>query len=306
MELEFIDWLRERLPPHRLLRLGIGDDAAVLDLAGSPQCAITVDTLTDGVDFVLAQVDPRIVGRKALAANLSDLAAMAARPLAAVVSLVLPKENAFSIAQGLYEGMIPLAEKYDLALAGGDTNAWDGPLAVTVTLLGAVGPRGPLRRGGARPGDKILVTGSLGGSILQRHFTFEPRVAEAMTLSERYDLHAGMDISDGLSLDLSRLAKESGCGAVVDLSAVPISEDAETLARRSPDGPSALEHALGDGEDFELILAVAPQEAERMMAERPIETPLTVIGEFVADKGLWTKGENDSLRPLEPRGWRHG
>ena len=107
---------------------------------------------------------------------------MAAQPMAAVIALVLPKQNGMQLAQALFEGMLPLAEKYNLAIAGGDTNSWDGPLVVSITLLGKVTERGPLRRGGARPGDRILATGSFGGSILGRHFDFEPRVERSIAL----------------------------------------------------------------------------------------------------------------------------
>ena len=148
MERDLIRWLRERLPPHPLLRLGLGDDAAVLDMANVAECVVTVDMLTDHVDFELSKIDPRRAGRKCLAANLSDLAAMAARPLAGAVALALPRQGAMELAVALYEGMLPLAEQYDLAVAGGDTNSWDGPLAVSITLLGAVTGRGPLRRAG--------------------------------------------------------------------------------------------------------------------------------------------------------------
>ena len=230
MERELISWLREHVPPHPLLRLGLGDDAAVLRLADVDECVITVDMLTDQVDFDLSKVDPRRVGRKALAANLSDLAAMAAQPLAGVVALVLPRKGAMELAVALYEGMLPLAEQYDLAIAGGDTNSWDGPLAISITLLGSVTPRGPLRRGGAKPGDRILVTGSFGGSILGRHLDFEPRVREALGLHARYDLHAGIDVSDGFSLDLAHILEESRCGAAIDIDAVPIADDARRLA----------------------------------------------------------------------------
>ena len=258
MERELIRWLRRRLPPHPLVRLGPGDDAAVLRMAGIDECVVTVDMLTDHVDFELAKVDPRRVGRKCLAANLSDLAAMAAKPLAGVVALCLPRQGGMELAVALYEGMLPLAEQYDLAIAGGDTNSWDGPLAVSITLLGGVTGRGPLRRGGARPGDRIVVTGSFGGSILGRHLDFEPRVREALDLHARYELHAGIDISDGLSLDLAHILEESGCGAVVRADAVPVSDDARRLAEKLADGSTPLDHALGDGEDFELILAVPP------------------------------------------------
>ena len=305
MERDLIRWLRQRLPPHPLLRLGPGDDAAVLKMANLGDCVLTVNMLMDHVDFELSSVDPRLAGRKALAANLSDLAAMAARPLAGVVALALPRQGAMDLAVALYEGLLPLAGQYDLAIAGGDTNSWDGPLAISITLLGAVTGRGPLCRGGARPGDRILVTGSFGGSILGRHLTFEPRVGEALMLNDRYELHAGIDASDGLSLDLNHILEESGCGAVVNLDNAPVADDARRLADTLADGSTPLEHALGDGEDFELILAAAPQEAGRMIAERPLSMPISDIGEFIAEPGLWQIDRSGVRRPLPPRGWEH-
>ncbi len=305
MESELISWLRRRLPPHPLLRLGPGDDAAVLRMAGVDECAVTVDLLSDGVDFRLAEIDPRRAGRKALAVNLSDLAAMAARPLAAVVSVCLPRPGGYELAKALVEGMLPLAEKYDVAIAGGDTNSWEGPLVISVTLLGTITERGPLRRDGARLGDRILVTGALGGSILGRHLDFEPRVREALLLNEQYRIHAGTDISDGLSLDLSHLADASGCGAVLHTTNVPVHDDARRLARERNDGPTPLDRALSDGEDFELILAVPPADAEAILAEQPLDVPLTDIGEFVAEPGLWQVDARGARRELVPRGWEH-
>ncbi len=306
MERELIRWLRGRLPGHPLLRLGPGDDAAVLGMAGIDQCAVTVDMLTDGVDFELSKVDPRRVGHKALGVNLSDLAAMAARPLAGVVAVALPRHGAGELAVALVEGMLPLAERHHLAIAGGDTNTWDGPLAISITLLGAVTDRGPLRRAGARPGDRILVTGSFGGSILGRHLDVEPRVDEALRLNADYELHAGIDVSDGLSLDLNHILEESRCGAVVNMAAVPISDDARRLAEQRADGSTPLDHALSDGEDFELILAVPPEEARRMLADRPLSVPLTDIGEFTAEPGLWQIDCDGVRSELAPRGWEHG
>jgi thiamine-monophosphate kinase len=236
MESELIAHLRRRLPSHPRLRLGPGDDAAVLRMAELDDCVLTVDLLTDHVDFELAKVDPKRVGRKALAVNLSDLAAMASRPLAGVVALALPRQGGMDLAVQLYEGLLPLAEQYDVAIAGGDTNSWEGPLVISVTLLGEVTGNGPLTRGGAAPGDRIVVTGSFGGSILGRQFDFEPRVHEALLLNQRYELHAGIDVSDGLSIDLGHVAAESGCGAVLQTGAVPVAEDARRLAEKLGDG----------------------------------------------------------------------
>jgi len=305
MEAELIARLRKMLPAHPLLRLGPGDDAAVLRVADLQECVVTVDLLSDHVDFELSEAGARRVGRKLLAVNLSDLAAMASRPLAAVIALVLPRAGGMRLALELYEGLLPLAERYGVIVAGGDTNSWDGPLAASVTLLGAVTEYGPLRRDGARPGDRIVVTGHFGGSILGRHLDFEPRVEEALLLAERYRLHAGIDCSDGLSIDLNHLVQESGCGAVVRTCDVPVAEDAYRLARKLHDGSTPLEHALADGEDFELILAVPPEEARRMLAEQSLGVALADIGEFVEAPGLWQVDAQGSRRPLEARGYQH-
>lgn len=296
MEAEFIAWLRRRLPAHRSLVVGPGDDAAVVDL-GDPKLVVTTDMLMDGVDFVLADVDPQLIGRKALAVNLSDLAAMAAQPTAIVVSVALPRRNAFAFATEVYEGLIPLAEEFDTAIAGGDTNTYDGPLVINVTAFGRLTDRGPFLRSGARVGDEILVTGDFGGSILGKHFTFIPRIREALKLRE-FDIHAAMDVSDGLSLDLSRLCAASDCGAELDLAAVPIA----AAASKTADAKSPLDHALGDGEDFELILAVPPSEAKRLLEEQPLgHVRLTRIGRFIAEPGL----RAIDGKPLTPRGYEH-
>jgi thiamine-monophosphate kinase len=304
MESEFVAWLRERLPPHPLLRLGPGDDAAVLRLGDRAECVVTVDLLTDGVDFQVGQVDPRRIGRKALAVNLSDLAAMAARPVAAVIALALPRQGGLALARQLYEGLLPLAAEHHVAIAGGDTNAWDGPLAISITALGETTVRGPLQRKGARPGDVLMVTGELGGSILGKHFDFEPRVREALALHARYDVRAGIDISDGLALDLGRLADESSVGAEVRTDLVPVSAAAHRLAAERGDGTTALDHALGDGEDFELLLAVAPEDASRMAADS-LGVRLTAIGRFVAEPGLWRIDAGQVRRPLARTGFEH-
>jgi thiamine-monophosphate kinase len=306
MESDFLHWLRERLPPHPLLKLGIGDDAAVLATAGRSDIVVTTDLIADGVDFDLQTDDPRRVGHKALAINLSDLAAMAARPLAAVVSLNLPRHGGMKLAKELYEGLLPLADQFHLAIAGGDTNSWDGPLVVSVTALGEVTAEGPLTRRGARPGDRIIVTGAFGGSILGRHLDVRPRVEEALLLNQRYTLHAGIDSSDGLSLDLWHICEESRCGAVIEIDRVPIAPAAHELSNRRADGITSLDHALSDGEDFELILAVPPEAAKRILSDQPLEgAPVSDIGQFVSDHGLWTLGQSRSRQLMTPRGFEH-
>lgn len=307
LESELVDWLEKNLPTLAAIKIGLGDDAAVI-AASISDSVVTTDMLTDGVDFLIEEVDPQLIGRKALGVNLSDLAAMAAKPVAAFVSLVLPKRgssklSALELAKELYRGIVPFAELHGITIAGGDTNTWDGPLAISVTAIGEVTSRGPLTRGGARVSDQILVTGSLGGSILRRHLEVEPRVAEALLLNERYKLHAGMDISDGLALDAARLAKASHCGIVLDPNLIPISDAACRLSETT--GQSSLNHALGDGEDFELLLAVPTDAAREILSDQPLSIPITRIGECVAEVGLWQVNSEGHRVPLEPQGFQH-
>lgn len=303
MERDWIAHLRETNPrSDENLLLGIGDDATVLKTLQYPT-VMTVDLLTEGVDFLIAEAEPELIGRKAVAVNLSDLAAMAAVPLAVLVAVALPKNDATELVQRLYAGMKPLLEKYDVSMAGGDTNTWDGGLVISVTAIGRLTQRGPLRRDGAKPDDRILVTGPLGGSILGRHFTFEPRIRESLFLHENYELHAGMDISDGLLLDLSRMAEASGLGAETFEGEIPIHPDA---FRMNKPGVSPLEHALSDGEDFELILALPPSEAARLLADRPLDsTTLHEIGRFTEEPGVRMISKNGTMVPCDPRGFLH-
>ena len=311
MEQEFIDYLRRGVPTNNLVQLGIGDDAAILDTQQS-KTVLTVDLLTEGVDFLLDEVEPHLIGRKALAVNLSDLAAMGAEPTAVLVAVALPKDCAEVLAPLLLEGMTPLLQKYQVALIGGDTNTWDGGLVVSVTAVGRVTRYGPMKRSGANPGDRILVTGMLGGSRLRHQFHYEPRVHEALHLNAHYRVHAAIDISDGLSLDLSRLAAESQVGAIIDTHHVPIAEDAKKMAAEHTgysDAKSPLEHAIYDGEDFELILAVPPDEARRLTETQPLAglwgVPLTDIGEFVTEPGQWFRDQNGNSQQITPQGFLH-
>lgn len=305
MENDLLRWFRETLPTHKQLLLGAGDDAAVMKLAEGAHLVATTDMLMDGVDFRLGEHRPIDIGHKALAINLSDLAAMAARPVAALVSLALPRQGGEALAKELYQGIVPTAAQYGMAIAGGDVNSWEGPLVINITALGEVQPGREWRRSGARAGDLILVTGSFGGSILGKHLDFFPRVDEALWLAEHLEVHAAMDVSDGLLLDLSRLAEASGVGACIKLDIVPISAAARMLSDREQNGVTPMDHALGDGEDFELILAVNPQAAKRFFEQHPDwQKRLTQIGHFSEKPGLWSI-EGTDLKPLVPRGYEH-
>lgn len=309
LEAEFIAWLRGRLAADPRVPVGIGSDAAVLDLA-SGKAVVTTDALMDGVDFVLGEVEPRRIGWKALAVNLSDLAAMGATPVAAFISLVLPRTNALSLAQELYEGMFPLADRFRVAIAGGDTNCWNGPLAISITAIGEPAARGSWTRRGARPGDVVLASGSFGGSILGKHLDFTPRLELARQLVERYEIRAATDVSDGLSLDLSHILSESGVGACLDLNAIPIADAARELTARELAADhggrlTALDHALGDGEDFELLLVAEPTEAARILADTRLAAPLRSIGIITAEPGLRGRLPGQSAAALPIRGYQH-
>ncbi|OAI51818.1 thiamine-monophosphate kinase [Planctomycetaceae bacterium SCGC AG-212-F19] len=299
-EFGYINWLRRQTPADPRVPIGPGDDAAALALTPGVPCLVTTDMLLEGSCFRLAEAGPYRVGRKAMAVNLSDIAAMAGRPVAAVVSVGLPKHGGRALAEELYRGLRDVADAFGTALVGGDTNTWDGPLVISVTILGEATPRGAVRRNGARLGDCLLVTGPLGGSIRGKHLDFTPRVREALQLHELADLHAMIDISDGLAADLAHICDESRCGALLRAADIPISD----AARQMTDALTPLEHALGDGEDFELLFAVSPADGQKLLAAQPIPgIRLWAIGECVAS-GMWL--ETAGVRqPLPPRGWVH-
>jgi len=288
----------------------IGDDAAVIG-----DRIITVDMLTEGVDFILADVDPQWIGRKALAVNLSDIAAVGGVPRWIFMAAAFPKNGvpdgaldstALELAQQLLTGMKPLMDRHNLILAGGDTNTWDGGLVIAITLIGSITERGVFRRSGGKAGDRILVTGKLGGSILRHQFFFEPRIDEALYLNNHYKIHSAIDISDGLTLDLHRLAAESRLGATLYETAIPIAEDAVTLSQQS--GCSPLDHALSDGEDFELLFSLAPQEAKKLLLHQPLQpsgVTLYDIGELTTGTGLRMVTAEGSTQPLTPKGFEH-
>jgi len=309
MESDFVAWLLGRIPPDDRLEVPPGDDAAVLRPPAGRRTVVTVDMLMAGVDFVLGpECPPRAVGHKALGVSLSDLAAMAARPEAAVVAVALPRQGGDAIGRGVQEGLAALAAEHGVALAGGDTNAWDGPLVVSVTAIGSVEPGRAWRRDGARPGDLLVVTGPCGGSLLGRHLAVAPLCREASAIAARHRVHAAIDVSDGLSLDIARMMTASGTAAVLDLERVPIHPDAEAMSRRPGDERSPLEHALGDGEDFELVLALPPEEARSLVAHAADGAPgrrPTIIGEVVAGEGLFARDSAGGRRPLPPRGFLH-
>jgi thiamine-monophosphate kinase len=299
-EFDYIDWVRRQTQAHPRVLIGPGDDAAALHFRADAPCLVTTDMLLDGSCFRLEEAGPRLVGRKAMAVNLSDIAAMAGRPRFALVSVGLPRTGGRVVAEELYHGLRQMADEFDTVLVGGDTNSWDGPLAISITLLGEATERGAVRRNGAKPGDWLLVTGALGGSIHGKHLNFTPRVREALHLHELAPLHAMIDISDGLAADVFHICSESRCGAVLRAETIPIASE----ARLGQDGRTPLEHALSDGEDFELVFAVEPEHACRLLAAQPVPgITLFHIGECVPS-GLWLEQAGERTA-LEPKGYVH-
>jgi len=309
VETEFVHWLLSRIPADPRLEVPPGDDAAVLRPPAMRRTVVTVDMLMEGVDFLLGpDCPPEAVGHKALAVSLSDLAAMASRPEAAFVAVSLPRHGGDAIGRGLCEGIGTLARRHDVTLAGGDTNAWDGPLVVSTTLIGSVAPGKAWRRNGARPGDQLVVTGPCGGSILGRHLAVQPRCHEAQAIAERFEVHAAIDISDGLSIDLGRMMEASGTCGVIRLADVPIHPDAHRLAAQTADGESPLDHALGDGEDFELLLAMPADAARALVAaaeSKAFGPAPTIIGHVEPGAGLIAVAADGTRRNLVPRGFIH-
>jgi thiamine-monophosphate kinase len=309
METDFVTWLLDRIPADPRLEVPPGDDAAVLRPPAMRRTVVTVDMLTEGVDFILGpDCPPRAVGHKAVAVSLSDLAAMGSRPEAVFVAVCLPRTGGDAIAHGLLEGIQSITAEHGCTLAGGDTNSWDGPLVVSVTAIGSVPPGRAWRRDGAKPGDLLVVTGACGGSLLGRHLAVQPRCRESLFIESRFEVHAAIDVSDGLSLDLSRMMQASATGAVVRMASVPIHADAHRMSLLPGDGKTPLDHALSDGEDFELILAMPPDAAHDLVAaagQAPLDLPITIIGEVTAEPGLIAEDADGARTALPPRGYVH-
>ncbi len=299
----------------------IGDDSAVLAADGRPW-AWTIDTLVEGVHFRFDWLDPEDVGHRALAAAVSDLAAMAARPVGALVAAAVSGESA-DVLEAVYVGFRTLAEQIGCPVVGGDLARSEGPLHLTVTALGRC-PGDPLRRSGARSGDEVWVTGELGGPAaalarlaqgadpsIRDHPAFlrlarpDPRVAEALWLRERTALTAGIDLSDGLSGDAGHVARASGVALRLESAAIPLHPGARDLAARLHEDPR--EWAIHGGEEFELLLCAPPgaiQPHAAAFAER-FGLRLTRIGRVEEGDGVWMRDGDGVEERLRARSYDH-
>jgi thiamine-monophosphate kinase len=280
--------------------IGIGDDMAQIALGGGASVLITTDLLLDGTHFDLRTATPAQVGYKAMAASLSDCAAMATIPLAAVAAVALPPGFAERRLKELHAGITRAADKYRCPLVGGDITSWrrGGPFAICVSMLSKPGDKPPVRRNGAKVGDVVCVTGTLGGSGRRKHLEFEPRVAEALEIVRMADLHAMMDLSDGLSSDLNRICHQSGVGALVDAAAVPIADDAAFQA-------DPLDAALNEGEDFELLFTLAPEQWEKLHRSWHNPLPLTALGRITDTGRMQIRMPDGRVVDLRPGGYEH-
>ena len=295
-------WLKklEKTYAHQSgLVTGIGDDAAVWEPNPDELILMSADMLTGGVHFDLNTHTPELIGRKALAVNLSDMAAMGGVPKIFTVSMGIPKGFLLTDLDRLYQGLDALAKEFDVILAGGDTTTTKGPLVLSVAITGETVRKKRYLRSGAKSGDMIFVTGTLGGSFESgRHLSFTPRVRESLLLTERFTVHSMMDLSDGLAGDLRRLCEASGKGAVLDADAVPVSADIAS-------GSEPLKRAFTDGEDFELLFTVPKEDGLKLLREKALYgVPVSHIGTITEEQKLLLK-RSGKLEPLKWQGYEH-
>jgi len=303
-EFAFINWIKNTQKKTRSVICGIGDDCAVINVSKNNLCIITADMLLEGTHFDLAKHSAFEIGRKSIACSVSDIAAMGCQPSIAVVSLCFPNNTTQSFAKKFYKGMRDITEKYDISIVGGDIISGKAPFCVNITLLGKNDGLKPVLRKGARLKDLIFVTGSLGGSILGKHISFEPRLKEGIMLNKNFIIHAMIDISDGLTADLSHILKESHVGAVLYEDKIPVSGAAAKLSKET--GRSPLHHALTDGEDYELLFVLSGPQARKLLQSKLFpKNTFCCIGEIVKGRSIWMKNKQNKICRIKPDGYKH-
>ncbi len=288
-----------------------GDDMGAVTLGGA-SVLVTVDQVADGVHVDLASTPIEKVGRKAITRNLSDVAAMAAKPVGAVAAACLPKGFGQDMAKALFDAMHASAESFNCPLIGGDISMWDQRLILTVTIFAEPDGIDPVLRSGAQVGDVIYVTGQLGGSIITlddppgytHHLDFTPRIdlARKLAADPTTRPRAMIDLSDGLGLDLPRICEQSGVCAQLDTDRLPISPAAHLAAQRS--GQPAWQHALGDGEDYELCFTAPPG----TLPDEVEGVPITEVGRIVAQRPgsrMTVHLPDGTLADTAGLGWEH-
>ena len=303
--------------------LGLKDDAATFQPPAGMDLVFTTDALTADLHFLRSD-PPDLIARKMLRQNLSDLAGKGAKPLGYLMTTALDDAVDEAWIAKFTEGLAQDQAEFDIALWGGDTTKTPGPLALTATLIGAVPAGRALRRDGARPGDRILVTGTIGDGIFglaahrceladlpeparrtlaQRYVLPQPRVALGRMLGEQGLAHAGMDISDGLAADLGHMCAASSCGAEVAVASVPLSDAVADLVAADP---SLIATAITGGDDYELLLAVPPDRVAAVLdAARQSGTSITEIGAFTTGSDLTFMDRDNQTLVFEKAGFKH-
>jgi len=297
-EFELIARLTKNLPTNDGVVIGTGDDCAVLE-CGAPdqQLLFKTDAVVEGIHFT-KETPAEKVGHKALARCLSDIAAMAGTPAAALITLGLPRD---------YEAMNALAKAHGVAIVGGETTTSPERMFISIALTGFVPKGKAVLRSGAKVGDAIFVTGELGGSLAGRHLDFEPRLAEARWLASHFKIHAMIDLSDGLAGDLRHVLEASHVGADLLSRAIPVAHAAKLAAREKTSAKPALLAALTDGEDFELLFTVASQSAVRLLDAWKAQFPklkLSCIGKITSQSGLRLRDAR-GVQTLNTMGYVH-
>jgi len=292
-EIEFINRIKNKVPKLKKTVLGIGDDCAVLPYTEDKYLLLTTDMLVEDVHFDLNKVSAYKVGRKALAVSLSDIAAMAGIPKYSLVSLAIPPHMLLATLDNFYSGLLRLASDFGVELVGGDTNHSE-KFVCDVCVIGEVEKKFLVRRDGAKVDDNIFVTGTLGGSIRGKHYDFTPRVKEARILVKNFKVHSMIDISDGLSLDLNRIADASNVGALIYDDCIPVSKDARSK-----------QDAISEGEDFELLFTTPSHVTEEILRKK-LSIPVKKIGEIVPRReGVRIRVGRSKKTELKRVGYRH-
>ena len=305
-EVELLAQLLPSLPRNNSVVVAAGDDCAVLDLGAPEYVLFKTDAVVEGFHFT-RETPPEKIGRKALARCLSDIAAMAGKPNSALITLALPRNFDPVRVQGIYAGLNALAAEHGVAIVGGETTTNPERVLISVALVGTVKKEKCVLRSGAKSGDAIFTTGKLGGSIHAKHLDFEPRLKEARWLRGHFNIHAMIDLSDGLASDLRHLLKASHVGAELLASAIPISREARLAGRAESSGKPPLLAALTDGEDFELLFTVASKDAVALVdawKKQFPKLPLGCIGKITTEPGLRLRDKN-GVRLLNVHGYTH-
>jgi len=272
-----LDQLLPRLPFGKTVVAGAGDDCAVVEIfAGRNFLVLKTDCIVEGVHF-LSGADPVDVGWKAMMRPLSDFAATSALPQFALITLIASKQTEVEWARKLYGGLRRAAKQFDVSIVGGETSSSPGPIVISVSVAGFVESDRWMSRRGGKVGDDLFVTGQLGGAIKQKHLRFIPRIAESRWLTKHFSIQAMMDLSDGLGIDLPRLAGASKVGFKIETENLPLAPGAK------------IGDAISEGEDYELLFAISPRQSKRLQTEwrkKFPKLPLTRIGSLARQSAI--------------------